>query len=51
VLAIAEKVAWDKEVLRKDKISTGWWRKFWERQECYQQISTIAASRLMIQKD
>jgi len=33
VLAIAEKVARDKEVLRKDKISEGWWRKFLERQE------------------
>jgi len=33
VLAIVEGVACDKEVLKKDKISPGWWRKFLERQD------------------
>jgi len=32
-LAIVEGVACDKEVLKKDKISSGWWRKFLERQD------------------
>jgi len=33
VLTIVEGVARDKEVLKKDKISPGWWRKFLERQD------------------
>ena len=32
-MAIVEGVAREKEVLRKDKISEGWWRKFMGRQE------------------
>jgi len=31
--AIVEGAARDKEVLKKDKISPGWWRKFLERQD------------------
>ena len=33
VLAIVEGVAHEKEVLRKEKISEGWWRKFMDRRE------------------